>query len=298
MIILGQTTFERWPTKPAANWASFVIQGLSLANLNFWQPTRPSFAASWSTALPFGLCLTSCPSLCHECKDLKIIGISHAESESMGLSLSHRRQVAGLSVFYYLLSGLAPSTVSVLYTPQVSAGHTRSASNPLLVKLLKSRLTAHLHSFVPLFSRLCNQLPHSLQCNSSCQGFNQNGCSPPPPPPQVSSHPYSWSSLPSLTHPYLSRLLCFLPPPRTHFSDFVPLPFHSWFFLQAGFKLVSSLFTLCPPLPFPFLHFCSLFSLFHESRLWIQKGEEKIKSYLHNTVCVCAFVCPPSWRTI
>ena len=35
-----------------------------------------------------------------------IIGISRDEAESLGLSLSHRRQVGGLSVFYRLLSGL------------------------------------------------------------------------------------------------------------------------------------------------------------------------------------------------
>ena len=44
-----------------------------------------------------------------ETEALKIIEISHAEAESMGLSFHHRRQTGGLSVFYCLLSGLAPS---------------------------------------------------------------------------------------------------------------------------------------------------------------------------------------------
>ena len=39
---------------------------------------------------------------------LKIIGISSDEGESIGPSLSHHRQVGGLSVFYRLLSGLHP----------------------------------------------------------------------------------------------------------------------------------------------------------------------------------------------
>ena len=43
-----------------------------------------------------------------ETKAFRIIGISRGEAESLGLSLSHRRQVSGLSVFHCLLSGLAP----------------------------------------------------------------------------------------------------------------------------------------------------------------------------------------------
>ena len=43
-----------------------------------------------------------------ETKVFKMIGISHDEAESLVLSLSHRRQVGDLSVFYHLLSGLAP----------------------------------------------------------------------------------------------------------------------------------------------------------------------------------------------
>ena len=52
-----------------------------------------------------------------ETKAYKIIGMSHDEAESMGLLLSHRRQVGGLSVFYRLLSGLAPSALSILCSP-------------------------------------------------------------------------------------------------------------------------------------------------------------------------------------
>uniref|UniRef100_A0A8C4QZJ6 Titin n=1 Tax=Eptatretus burgeri TaxID=7764 RepID=A0A8C4QZJ6_EPTBU len=77
----------------------------------------------------------------------KIIGIASDEAESMGVSLSHHRQV---TVFYHLLSSLAPSLLSMLCLPlpastptiipctQVSARCMCSTSNPLLVKLSKS----------------------------------------------------------------------------------------------------------------------------------------------------------------
>ena len=46
-----------------------------------------------------------------ETKAFRIIGISRDEAESLGLSLSQRRQVGGLSVFYSLLSGLTPPSL-------------------------------------------------------------------------------------------------------------------------------------------------------------------------------------------
>ena len=49
-----------------------------------------------------------------ETKAFRIIGISHDEAEPLGLSLSHHRQVGGLSVIYCLLSGFAPTAMSVL----------------------------------------------------------------------------------------------------------------------------------------------------------------------------------------
>ena len=87
-----------------------------------------------------------------ETKAFRIIGIARSEAESLGLSLSHRRQVGGLSVFYCLLSGLASPALSVTCPHHISAGRSRSANNPLLVKLPKSRITAYLHSFIPLFT--------------------------------------------------------------------------------------------------------------------------------------------------
>ena len=57
-----------------------------------------------------------------ETKAFRIIGISCDEAESLGLSLSHRRQVGGLSVFYHLLSGLDPPAVSAIWPHHISAG--------------------------------------------------------------------------------------------------------------------------------------------------------------------------------
>ena len=64
-----------------------------------------------------------------------------------------------------------PPALSAICPHHISSGHSRSANNPLLVKVPKSRITAHLHSFIPLFSRLWNKLPHSIQFHSSLQAF-------------------------------------------------------------------------------------------------------------------------------
>ena len=55
MIFLGQTTYPSWPPKPAANWASSVVQSPSLAHLNSCLPTCPSSVAWCSTAFLCGL---------------------------------------------------------------------------------------------------------------------------------------------------------------------------------------------------------------------------------------------------
>ena len=56
-----------------------------------------------------------------ETKAFRIICISRDEVESLGLSLSHRRQVGGLSVFYRLLSGLAspPPLLCLRFVPTI-----------------------------------------------------------------------------------------------------------------------------------------------------------------------------------
>ena len=49
------------------------------------------------------------------------------------------------------LSPSPPPTLSAICPSHISVGCSRSASNTLLVKLPKWRITAHLHFFIPLF---------------------------------------------------------------------------------------------------------------------------------------------------
>jgi len=74
-------------------------------------------------------------------------------------------------VFCCLLSGLTPLALSAICPPNISSGCSRSARIHLLIKLPKSRITAHLHSFIPLLPHLWNKLPHSLQSHSSLKVF-------------------------------------------------------------------------------------------------------------------------------
>ena len=133
-----------------------------------------------------------------ETKAFRIIGISRDEAESLGLSLSLSPQ-AGRWSFCLLPSPLqprSPPAVSVTCPHHISAGRSMSANNPLLLKLPKSRITAHLHSFIPLFSRLWNKLP-----DCSIPFFPpglQSSCSP---PPLIIPHPNPRSFLPPLIHP-------------------------------------------------------------------------------------------------
>ena len=107
-----------------------------------------------------------------ETKAFMIIGISHDEAESLVLSLSHCRQVGGLSVFYSFLSSLAPPALSAICPTHISAGCSWSASNPLLDKTTKiknhcSPSLFHSSFFLPFW----NKLPHTLQSHSSLQVF-------------------------------------------------------------------------------------------------------------------------------
>ena len=54
-----------------------------------------------------------------ESKAFRIIGISRGEAESLGLSLSHLRQVGELSVFHHLLSGLALPSLCQQFVPTI-----------------------------------------------------------------------------------------------------------------------------------------------------------------------------------
>ena len=82
----------------------------------------------------------------------------------------------------------------------ISAGRSRSANNPLLVKLPESRITAHLHSFIPLFSPAFgtnSETPTHCSIPFFPPGL-QNSCSP---PPLIFPHPKPRSFLPLLIHP-------------------------------------------------------------------------------------------------
>ena len=137
-----------------------------------------------------------------ETKAFMIIGISRDEAESFGLSLPHCRQVGGLSVFYHLLSGITPPSplpaLSAICSPLPRM--LKVCEQPPSVKLPKSRITAHLHAFIPLFSRLWNKLPHSIQSHSSLHAF------------KTAVHHHLLSS----PHPKASIFSSPVNPPQTH----------------------------------------------------------------------------------
>ena len=111
----------------------------------------------------------------------------------------------------------------------ISAGRSRSANNPLLVKLPKSRMTAHLHSFIPLFPRLCNKLPHSVQSHSSLQAF------------KTAVHHHLLSSPIQILKLFYPRYSTPNPPPLNSLLSFLKVP------------VMSILYPTCsPPYPSPF----------------------------------------------
>ena len=113
-------------------------------------------------------------------RSFKIIQISHYEAESMGVAVSHERQVSRFSVFYYLiLSGLPSPVPSLLCHPTPHPGFCREhvvRHQTLSGKILKIQT----HCSPPLipasFFLMLNQLPQSLQYHSSFQEL-QNSCS-------------------------------------------------------------------------------------------------------------------------
>ena len=110
-----------------------------------------------------------------EIKAFRIIGFSRDEAESLGLSLSHSRQVIDVSVFY-CLSGLTPLLCLPSVLPIFPQDAQSPPAKPLLVKLPKSRITAHLHS--PLLFLPLEQTPTLSSIPFFPTGL-QNSCSPP-----------------------------------------------------------------------------------------------------------------------
>ena len=102
-----------------------------------------------------------------ETKAFRIIGISRGEAVfgCLGVSLWVSRCLSlSLWSFCILPSPLrpCPSALPVIYPSHISVGCSRSASHPLLVKLPKSRITAHLHSFILLFFPSFGTNSHTL----------------------------------------------------------------------------------------------------------------------------------------
>ena len=111
MIFIEQTTFQSWlgilchtnsflGTPELLSTYKAFIRSLMEYCSPLWAGSPVSYLAQLSAV---------------KTKAFKMIGTSRDEAESMGLSLRHHRQVSGLSVLYYLLSGIAPSGLSVLY---------------------------------------------------------------------------------------------------------------------------------------------------------------------------------------
>ena len=119
MTFPGKATFQTLPPKPVADWESSV-RAKSFLGPPEILTTYKAFVHSlmeycsplWAGAPASHL------SRLHavETKAFRIIGISRNEAESLGLSINHRRLVGGLSVFYRLLSSLAP-LLSLRFVP-------------------------------------------------------------------------------------------------------------------------------------------------------------------------------------
>ena len=132
-----------------------------------------------------------------ETKAFRIVGNSRGEAESLGLSLSHRRQVGGLCL---VLSPLRPRhpLLCLRYVPHIfPQGASRSASNPCLVKLPKSRKMLTFTFFIPLFFPPLEQTP-TLSSIPLFHPSLQNSCSP---PSLFFPHPKPRSFLLPLIHP-------------------------------------------------------------------------------------------------
>ena len=77
-------------------------------------------------------------------------------------SLSHRRLVADLSIFYRCFHGPCPQEIrNIIPDPVRRVRATRSStySHPFQVKLPNPRALAHKSSFIPRTSQLWNSLP-------------------------------------------------------------------------------------------------------------------------------------------
>ncbi len=88
--------------------------------------------------------------------------------------LSHRRRVAGLTVFKKIQCSLLPHPLDSLKLPlQTARRSTRQSCTqcPNTVIIPKSRTSQHQRSFIPSCARLWNSLPASVVVAQSAQSF-------------------------------------------------------------------------------------------------------------------------------
>ena len=146
-------TKQIWPPKSAPYWGYLNV---------------PSF--SWiirTTRCLQVLCLSS----------MVYCSLLKARS-SKGLLLSRRWQDSDLSVFTTHSLILLPLFSQASDPPPTTPRCMRYSSSPLLVKIPKSRLTAHLNSLVPRPSYMCNHLEDAMLSHSSLKGFKASSWAP------------------------------------------------------------------------------------------------------------------------
>jgi hypothetical protein len=94
---------------------------------------------------------------------LKILKITDDQAIDNKIQpLKHRRDVAGLCVFYRIKLGMAPSdTCKTIPAPRKQQRATRSTANwsDHKVEVQRSKTDYHQYSFIPHISRLWNGLP-------------------------------------------------------------------------------------------------------------------------------------------
>ena len=170
------TTWKSWPPKAVADWTSSIVTSLSW-KFSASESTRTLYVTQWSTALHYGLALQHHVCLSWMLFNLKLSTLVESPMTRLkpNVCFFHITSRSVVSVFDHLFPDIASSVLSVIPLLQLllpitaAPGCTCYSSKLLLVKLPKSRLTAHVDSFVPRFSSLWNHLPETVLSYSSLQ---------------------------------------------------------------------------------------------------------------------------------
>ena len=113
-----------------------------------------------------------------EAKAFRLIGDACLSSSLDSLSL--RRRVASLTIFYRLYFGFCSNELkSIIPPPLPRPRNTRQAasSHGFCVRLSNVRISRHSESFIPTTSRVWNSLPHSVFPDSfNISVFKQRVC--------------------------------------------------------------------------------------------------------------------------